>query len=185
MVVITGSVALLADTIHNFSDALTSLAVVVGALGTWAGWRLADPIVGLLISVAILVILRQAVRDVYRRLMDGVDPRLVDTIETILIATDGIERIDAVRLRWIGHELFGEAEIVSDGNLSLADAHDITERARHDLLHRVPRLADVTIHSSPSMTEIDPHRDTHHHLIQRNDRAMIASRGVESDRSIQ
>lgn len=154
-----GSAALIADGLHARTDALTSLAVVIGALGTWAGWRLADPIIGLLISVAILVVLRQAARDVYWRLMDGVDPRLIDIVESTLIATDGIERIDAVRLRWIGHELFGEAEIVSDGRLSLAGAHAISERARHDLLRRVSRLADVTIHSRPSMTDIDPDRD--------------------------
>ena len=162
-----GSAALVADGLHARTDALTSLAVVIGALGAWAGWRLADPIVGLIISAVILVVLRQAARDVYRRLMDSVDPTLVDTIETTLIATDGIERIDAVRLRWVGHELFGEAEIVSDGALSLADAHDITERARHDLLHCVPRLTDVIIHSSPSGADIDPHLDIRHHFQQR------------------
>lgn len=162
-----GSAALVADGLHARTDALTSLAVVVGALGVRAGWRLADPIVGLLISVAILAVLRQAARDVFRRLMDSVDPTLVDTVEATLIATDGIDRVDAVRLRWVGHELFGEAEVVSDGNLSLADAHDITERARHDLLHRVSRLADFTIHSSPSMVDIDPHREIQHHFIGR------------------
>lgn len=179
-----GSAALVADGLHARTDALTSLAVVVGALGVKAGWRLADPIVGLLISVAILVILRQAARDVYRRLMDGVDPTLVDTVEATLIATDGVERVDAVRLRWVGHELFGEAEIVSDGALSLADAHDITERARHDLLHRVPRLADVIIHLSPPMTDNDPHGDIRHHLIRRTERTVIAFVGTDSGQTI-
>lgn len=150
-----GSAALVADGLHARTDALTSLAVVLGALGSWAGWQLADPIVGLLISVAILAVLRQAARDVYRRLMDSVDPKLIDTVEAALIATDGIEQVNRVRLRWIGHELYGEAEIVSGGTLSLAEVHEITERARHDLLHRVPRLVDVIIHSSPSMIDTD------------------------------
>lgn len=179
-----GSAALVADGLHARTDALTSLAVVFGALGVGAGWRLADPIVGLLISVAILAILRQAARDVYRRLMDSVDPKLVDIIEATLIATDGVERVDAVRLRWVGHELFGEAEIVSDGALSLADAHDITERARHDLLHRVPRLADVIIHSSPPMTNNDPHGDIRHHLIRRTKRTVIAFVDTNSGQTI-
>ena len=169
-----GSAALVADGLHARTDALTSLAVVLGALGTWVGWRLVDPIVGLLISVAILAVLRNAARDVYRRLMDGVDPKLVDSVEAALVAIDGVERVDAVRLRWIGHELFGEAEIVSNGDLSLADAHNITEQARHDLLHRVPRLADVIIHSSPLMTDLDPHRDIRHHFTQRTERVVIA-----------
>ncbi|MEO5974420.1 MAG: cation diffusion facilitator family transporter, partial [Ilumatobacteraceae bacterium] len=153
-----GSAALVADGLHARTDALTSLAVVIGALGVWVGWRLADPIVGLLISVAILAVLRQAARDVYRRLMDSVDPRLVDTVETMLIATDGIERVDAVRLRWVGHELYGQVQVVSDGTLSLNEAHEISEQARHKLLHRVPRLVEVVIHSSPSATDINPSR---------------------------
>lgn len=153
-----GSAALVADGLHARTDALTSLAVVIGALGVWAGWRLADPIVGLLISVAILAVLRQAARDVYRRLMDSVDPSLVDTVEATLIATDGVTGVDGVRLRWIGHELYGEAEIVSAGTLSLVEAHEITQRARHDLLHRIPRLVDVVIRSSPSTTETDSSR---------------------------
>lgn len=149
-----GSAALVADGLHARTDALTSLAVVLGALGAWAGWHLADPIVGLLICVAILTVLRQAARDVYRRLMDGVDPKLVDTIEATLFATEGVQRVDAVRLRWIGHELFGQVEVGFSRALSLVEAHEITERARHDLLHRVPRLVEVIIHSSPSMVDI-------------------------------
>ncbi len=144
-----GSAALVADGLHARTDALTSLAVVIGALGVWAGWRLADPIVGLLISVAILAVLRQAARDVYRRLMDSVDPNLVDIVEATLIAADGVTRVDGVRLRWIGHELYGEAEIVSDSSLSYVEAHKITERARHELLQRIPRLVDVVIRSNP------------------------------------
>lgn len=144
-----GSAALVADGLHARTDALTSLAVVLGALGAWVGWHLADPIVGLLICVAILAVLRQAARDVFRRLMDSVDPKLVGIVEATLLATEGIQQVESVRLRWIGHELVCQAEVVSDGNLSLVEANQITERARHELLHRVPRLVDVVIHSKP------------------------------------
>ena len=71
-----GSAALVADGLHARTDGITSLAVVVGAVGVALGWEKADPIVGLVITVAILFVLKNAARDIYRRLMDAVDPEL-------------------------------------------------------------------------------------------------------------
>ena len=68
----------MADGLHARSDGLTSLAVLVGAIGVAVGWEWADPVVGLAISAAILVVLVQAARSVGERLMDAVDPELVD-----------------------------------------------------------------------------------------------------------
>jgi cation diffusion facilitator family transporter len=144
-----GSAALVADGHHARTDGITSLAVVVGALGVAAGFPAADPIVGLLITVAILGVLRSAARDIYRRLMDSVDPELVDHVEAVLAGVDGVEQVEAVRIRWVGHALRAEAVIVSDGRLPLSEAHAIAEAAHHRLLHEIPRLAEVLIHSNP------------------------------------
>jgi cation diffusion facilitator family transporter len=158
-----GSAALVADGLHARTDGFTSLAVVASALGTALGWTYADPVVGLVISVAIVNVLRQAARDIYRRLMDGVDPELVDRVERVLTETEGVEAVESVRIRWIGHELRAEAEILSDCELSLAEAHDIAEHARHHLLHDVPKLADALVHSSPC-----PHDGADHHVRTRH-----------------
>jgi cation diffusion facilitator family transporter len=160
-----GSAALVADGLHARTDGFTSLAVVVGAVGVALGWQLADPIVGLVITLAILMVVKNAARDIYRRLMDAVDPALVEQVTAILGAVEGVEAVDAVRIRWVGHELRAEAEITSDGALTLAQAHDVAEHAHHHLLHEVPRLAQATIHSSPAPSGgVDPHALTAHHL---------------------
>ena len=160
-----GSAALVADGLHARTDGFTSLAVVVGAVGVAFGWQQADPIIGLLITVAILVVVKNAARDIYRRLMDAVDPALVDQVTAILAAVDGIDAVDAVRIRWIGHELHAEVEVTSDGSLTLAQAHDVAEGAHHHLLHEVPRLAQATIHTSPALPGgVDPHALTAHHF---------------------
>ena len=156
-----GSAALVADGLHARTDGFTSLAVVAGAIGAALGWQLADPIVGLVITVAILGIVRSAARDIYRRLMDAVDPALVDEIEHVLGHVDGVEEIGAVRIRWSGHELFAEVEIVADADLTLADAHAVAEAAEHKLLHDVPKLAKATIHVNP--TGDGHHESTSHH----------------------
>jgi cation diffusion facilitator family transporter len=163
-----GSAALVADGLHARTDGLTSLAVVIGAAGMAAGWRLADPVVGLLITVAILFVHGGAARQVYRRLMDSVEPGLVDDVHRVLGTVPGVQAVEAVRIRWIGHELRAEAEIVSDADLSLAEAHAIAEEAHHRLLHDIRRLGQATIHSSPCGHDgRDHHAATAHHFPSR------------------
>jgi len=159
-----GSSALVADGIHARTDGFTSLAVVIGAIGVMAGFPLADPIVGLLITVAILFVLRGAARDIYRRLMDAVDPNLVDAAEAALREAPGVRSVQNVRLRWIGHRMRAEAELTVDHTLDVVQAHDIADKAQHQLMHRVPRLDDATVHVNPAAQPgVDYHTATRHH----------------------
>ncbi len=159
-----GSAALVADGLHARTDGFTSLAVVVGAVGVLAGFPLADPIVGLLITVAILFVLKGAATDIYRRLMDAVDPSLVDAADASLRATPGVVDVDDLRLRWIGHRVRAKTGIVVDSRMSLLAAHAIAHDAQHNLLHQVPKLTDATIHVSPrSDDQIDHHAQVAHH----------------------
>jgi len=165
-----GSAALVADGMHARTDGMTSLAVAVGAVGVAIGWKLADPIVGLLITIAILLILKDAAVVIFRRLMDSVDSELVDTCERVLLGVDGVESVEKVRIRWVGHELFAEALVVSDCNLSLSDAHRIAEVAHHRLLHEIPRLTEVVIHTDPCAHDgRDHHSLIDHHFPRRRD----------------
>jgi cation diffusion facilitator family transporter len=159
------SAALVADGLHARTDGLTSLAVVVGAVGVALGFRLADPIVGLLITVAILFVLRGAARDIYRRLMDAVDPSLVTEAERVLAGTPGVAEVEAVRMRWIGHQLHAEVGVTVDHAKSVAQGHDIAEDVRHRLLHALPKLRDATVHVSPSsQDDRDFHAAVAHHF---------------------
>lgn len=157
-----GSAALTADGRHARADGFTSLAVVAGAAGVALGWPAADPVTGLLITIAILAVLRGAARDIYRRLMDAVDPALTAQIERETSAVPAVHGCDGVRIRWIGHELHAELNITVDGGLTVRQAHDITEDTRHQLLHRIGRLSDIIIHVNPPDTA-EAHARTAHH----------------------
>jgi cation diffusion facilitator family transporter len=158
-----GSAALVADGLHARTDGFTSLGVVLGAAGAALGFEEADPIVGLLITVAVLAVLRDAARDVYRRLMDAVDPALVDQVERVARETDGVRDIGEVRLRWIGHQLRSELEIVVDPDLSVVEAHRIAAATEHRLLHEVPRLTAALVHADPLTSEDEHHDELRHH----------------------
>lgn len=144
-----GSAALIADGLHARTDGFTSLAVLLGVGGVALGWDRADPVVGLLITVAILSVLAQAVREIYRRLMDAVDPSLVDQVEQVLRGTPGVLGVGQVRLRWIGHQLRAECEIIVDPAASAIRAHQVSVDAEHGLLHALPRLAAALVHPDP------------------------------------
>jgi cation diffusion facilitator family transporter len=153
-----GSAALVADGLHARTDGLTSLAVLLGAGGVALGWNWADPVVGLVITVAILAVLRQAAREIYRRLMDAVDPALVDQAEDTLRAVPGVLGTGQVRLRWTGHQIRAECEITVAPGITAVQAHEITVAAEHALLHAIPRLAAALVHADPQVQDGDPHR---------------------------
>src|SRR5580693_10527217 len=154
-----GSAALVADGLHARTDGFTSLAVLLGVAGVAAGWDWADPAVGLLITVAILAVLRQAAREIYRRLMDAVDPELVDQAEQTLRDTRGVLDVGEVRLRWIGHQLRAECAIQVSATATAVQAHEVAVAAEHALLHELPRLSAALVHADPETApgEADRH----------------------------
>jgi cation diffusion facilitator family transporter len=154
-----GSAALVADGVHARLDGFTSLSVVVGAIGVMLGFPLADPIIGLLIAASILALLWGTVRSIGRRLMDGIDPELLERAEAALAGTPGVISIPRMQLRWVGHRLHGVASIqVADTSLSAAE--DIAHEAEHHLGHALPNLDDVVIRAvttpAPAPTPTTP-----------------------------
>ena len=155
-----GSAALVADGIHARTDGFTSLAVVVGGIGVMLGFPLADPIVGLIIAAAIVVLLWGTVRSIGRRLMDGIEPELVEKARTALKATPGVIDVLRLQLRWVGHRLHGAAILlVADGQLSEVEA--IVHDATHQLGHALPNLDDMVLSSTAVKTEATLHSHDH------------------------
>jgi cation diffusion facilitator family transporter len=130
-----GSAALVADGVHARTDGFTSLAVVIGALGVWLGFPLADPIIGILIAIAIFVLLIGTIRSIGRRLLDGIEPDLLHTAEHALRHVEGVDAVQELRLRWVGHRLQGDAVVqVRGGTLADADrvaAEGVEQVRRH------------------------------------------------------
>ena len=160
------SAALIADGYHARTDGLTSLAVVFGAIGVWLGYPLADPVVGLLITIAIFGIVWQSAKAVLTRALDGVDPDIPKEIRHAIEHVPGIRAIETVRARWLGHRLTADLDIAIDGTATLRDADTIRDAVRGQLLAHVPALATMRImiksFGSPT-TETDGRRVSAHH----------------------
>jgi cation diffusion facilitator family transporter len=144
-----GSAALVADGYHARTDGLTSLGVLAGAIGVALGFDRADPIAGLLITGAILVVLWQATRSVIRRLLDGTEDATVPLVESVAARVEGVEHVTSVKARWTGHALNAELEVMVDPSITVQAAHRIAEEVEHELLHAIPRLRGATVHVDP------------------------------------
>lgn len=144
------SAALIADGYHARTDGLTSLAVVAGAIGVWMGFPLADPIVGLLITAAILGIVWQSARSVLTRMLDGVEPGTLDEIQHAAAHVKGIDKIIDAKARWIGHKLHVQVTIALDDGIFLAAANTIADQLRRELKDHLPALAEASILFAPS-----------------------------------
>jgi divalent metal cation (Fe/Co/Zn/Cd) transporter len=148
-------------------DGLTSLAVLGGAIGVLLGAPIADPLIGALITVAILFIVKDAASMVGHRLLDAVDPELVRTLEAAaadVVAQHGAKGIDEVRLRWVGHKLQAELNLMVDGELPTRESHRLAEELRHALFHALPGLNTVTVHVDPwTSDDRNEHDLTDHH----------------------
>ena len=151
------STALVADGYHARVDGLTSLGVLFGAVGVWLGFPLADPIVGLLITIAILGIVWESGKAVLTRLVDGVDPEVIDEIRHAVNHTQGVHDVADVRVRWSGHRLHAEVNLAVSPELSVVEGHAIAVEVRHQLLHHLPYLSSVTIHIDPTSHSGEEH----------------------------
>jgi divalent metal cation (Fe/Co/Zn/Cd) transporter len=142
--------------------------VLIGALGALAGAPILDPIVGALITVAILFIVKDAGLLIWHRLMDAVEPGVVQDLERVatqaIEGTEGAHSIEDMRVRWLGHKLQAELSLTVDENMSTRDSHQVAEEVRHAMFHARPQLASVIVHVEPDGSGgQDPHRLTQHH----------------------
>ncbi|MBN9393371.1 MAG: cation transporter [Chloroflexi bacterium] len=144
-----GSAALVADGQHARVDGFTSLAVLFGALGVLAGFPLFDPIIGILITVAILFIVKDSALTMWRRLMDAIEPELLEKVENTTRKVPGVNAVGETRMRWLGHKLEAEVEIMVDGNLTTTQSHEVVEEVRHALFHAQPRLQSIIVQVNP------------------------------------
>lgn len=153
-----GSAALVADGYHARTDGFTSAAVLLGAGGVALGFERADPLVGLVITIAILFVLKGAVVQIWRRVMDATEPGILERAEAAARGVEGVVDVSSVRPRWIGHELHAEARVTVNRELTVAGGHELAERVEQAMIAAVPKLASVIVHVNPC-----EHEEAHAH----------------------
>ncbi len=143
------SEALIADGKHAQMDGITSLAVIIGAIGTYLGFPIVDPIVGLFITALILHTVWESAGPVFTRLLDGVDPEIAKQVRHAIEEVSEVKDIQGIHVRWLGHTLSVEVTICVDPTLTVAQGHAIAEKVHGELHEHFPHLAHVAVHVDP------------------------------------
>jgi len=159
-----GSAAMIADGLHARTDGLTSLAVIIAVVGSWLGYPVVDPIIGILIGVAVLFITWDAMKAIWYRLMDAIEPEYLERANAVIRQQNEVKELRWLRMRWMGHRLHADIGIAVDPELTTAESHHIAEHLRHDLFHALPYLSEVLVHVDPWSTQAEAYHDlTLHH----------------------
>lgn len=154
------SAALVADGHHARVDGWTSLAVLAGAICVRFGFPLADPIIGLLITLTIFGVVWSAAKTIFTRVLDGVDPTTIAELQSAALGVEGVREVTGVRARWVGHHLHAEANVIVAPELSVSEGHVIATAVQHRLLRHMPHVAGAVIHVCP-----DGHAGEEHHSV--------------------
>ena len=147
-----GSAALIADGYHARTDGIASLSVLLGVIGIWLGFPLADPIIGLIISFVIMKIVWRSGKDIFTRLLDGVDPAVVDDVRASAAKVPGVRGVNNVRLRWLGHKLNAEVDVTVADTMNVGQAHELGEQVVKQLRQDVQYLNSALVHTDPAST---------------------------------
>jgi len=158
-----GSAALIADGYHARIDGLTSLGVLIGVVGVAAGFPKADPVVGLGITAMVFKMVWDSGKSIFTRLLDGVDPTVLDEVQHAAQHVTGVREVTEVRVRWVGHRLSAEINIAVDSQLSVEAGHRVAQEVRHELLHHLPYLGNATIHVDPLNASGEQHHRIREH----------------------
>ncbi len=143
------SEALIADGKHARIDGITSLSVLIGALGTYLGYPIVDPIVGLCITALILHTVWESAGPVFTRLLDGVDPEIAHQVKHAVEEVKEVKEIESIHIRWLGHTLSIEVTICVDATLTVAQGHAIAEEVHGELHEHFPHLTHLSVHVDP------------------------------------
>ncbi len=150
------SAALIADGQHSRIDGFTSLAVVVGGAGAWLGYGIVDPLIGLLIAGSILLIAADTTRAVWGRLVDAIEPEIIDQIEALPMQVRGVQEVHDVRARWVGHTIVADLHITVHPFLSVRDSHAIAVEVGDYLREKIAPLASAVVHVDPGEERAAP-----------------------------
>jgi cation diffusion facilitator family transporter len=146
-----GSESLEADGIHSRIDALVSAGAFAGIGLAGLGLAIADPILGIMITVAIVFALAGTVKQLYYRMMDAVDPTIIDELTSAAKSVPGVLAVHDVRVRWVGRELVATMHVDMDPKSTLENAHAIAMKVEGAVCHEVP-AARLEIHMDPGTT---------------------------------
>ena len=148
----TNNQSLKADAWHHRSDAISSLAAALGVMGSYLGYPVLDPVAGLLVSMLIIKVGWDVIREAVNTLLT-VSPgqEKLANIKQIADGVNGVGRVSEVKAHYSGGDLYVDIKILVDYSLSVMEGHQIAVEVKEELFSKVNETKEVLVHVDPMM----------------------------------
>jgi len=145
------SEAMLADALNHRADALTSIVSVIGIAGARMGFAFADPLLSLVICLFIFKVAIDTFKEAVSKLVDtACDEETIDLFKKVIMRVEGVLAVDELMTRMFGSKIYIDVEISVNENLSLKEAHDISEAVHDRVEAAFPKVKHCMVHVNPS-----------------------------------
>lgn len=142
--------AFMADAWHHRSDAFSSIGSLIGIGAAMLGFKIMDPIAGLIICIFIFKIAFDVIMVAISKMLDtSCGKEYEDKMTNFISAQEGVIGVDLLRTRTFGNKIYVDAEISVDGNLRLREAHSIAERVHNEVENNFDNIKHIMIHVNP------------------------------------
>ena len=149
------SPSLYANAWHHRSDALSSVAVVIGFISIKFGFDHGDQVAAIAVGLMIIWVGVKVFGEAFRELTEGaIDSETISQIEQIISTDSQVRHWHKLRTRTVGRELFLDVHILVDPELNVAGAHDISEKLEKSIDKQIARPVNITIHIEPDIPEL-------------------------------
>jgi len=141
---------LYANAWHSRSDALSSLAVIVGVGGVLAGFAWADAFAAIVVAGLLLVVAYRIGREGAEELIDSAaSPVLNANMRKTILSIEGVRDSHELRTRRMADKVLADVHIRVDPLISVSEGHRIGDEVMDTLKARFPEVGDVVVHIDP------------------------------------
>ncbi len=145
---------IIANAWHHRSDAASSIIVLIGLIGSLAGYPYLDALAAIVVGFLIIKMGLSYGWNSVKELVDtAVEPQMTSTIERIILAVDGVQKIHQLRSRMMGRDIFIDVHILVSPEISVSEGHFIAQNVHHALMMKLDLVKDVTVHVDPEDDE--------------------------------
>jgi cation diffusion facilitator family transporter len=150
--VTTHSTALYANAWHHRSDALSSVAVVIGVISVMLDFKYGDHIAAIVVGLMIVLVGVRVILESLNELTEGaVDEGTIESIKEIVSSDGQIRQWHKLRTRTVGREVFLDLHILVDPELNVAAAHEVAESLENAIHEQITRPVNVIVHIEPDL----------------------------------
>jgi cation diffusion facilitator family transporter len=142
---------------HSRSDALSSVVVLVGIIGSMAGVNYLDAVAAIAVAAMIIHVAWRLGWDSVHELIDtGLDHKHLENMRNSMLSVADVKDVHQLRTRRMGHQIVADVHVIVEPDISVSEGHRISEEVERVLMKELDNPTDTTVHIDPEEDQDGP-----------------------------